>query len=256
MKIPDFNKVLVLNSGSSSLKFKLFEIFKSDIVPISFGLCERIGDVASSLMKASLVERTGTVSTEAASKPMKDHTIALQYVNDFLKSHFSSSLASEVGIVAHRVVHGLDVSTPAIVDKQMENRIRKAAIVAPLHNPPNLMGIEAASKIYKSATQVAVFDTAFHTTIPEAASTYALPQDLCHKYSIKKYGFHGSSYAFVSSRASKHLGVPMKNMNAIMCHLGAGASICCLKNGVSVDTSMGFTPLEGLMMGTRCGKIM
>lgn len=244
----------MLNSGSSSLKFKLFEVFDSLLSPLCYGLCERLGDSSSGRTKFSKFSAGGAVSSTSTSVPMKDHTVALEKVNEYLQSQFSTTLESEVGIVAHRVVHGLHLSAPAIVDNHVRDVIQRAASLAPLHNPPNLMGIEAASKIYRSAHQVAVFDTAFHTTLSAAASTYPLPQELCHRLMLRKYGFHGSSYTFVMKKACEHLEIPPERFNGILCHLGAGSSMCCVKNGASMDVTMGLTPLEGLMMATRCGK--
>ena len=224
-------KILTVNAGSSSVKYKLFEMPKGTL--ISRGIIERIGEPQSKV---------------------KDHAQAIKLMFDELKSILKD--LKEIGGIGHRVVHGgEDYKNPVIIDKKVLKVIEKNIELAPLHNPANLAGIKACLKYLPQVKQVAVFDTAFHQTLPEYAFIYAIPYQYYEKYKLRKYGFHGTSHQYVAMRASKILKKPLSKLKLITCHLGNGASITAIKNGRSVDTSMGFTPLEGLVMGTRCGDI-
>ncbi|GAB4816999.1 hypothetical protein N2152v2_004045 [Parachlorella kessleri] len=246
------NKVLVLNAGSSSLKFKLFEMGGSDsLKAIASGLCERIGDPSKSSMKA----KGGASDNKVFQEPMKDHTNALQLVSKFLSDTFSHSFVDEVHSVGHRVVHGRELSDSMLITPDVRKVIEQASDLAPLHNPPNLQGIDAALKTFPESPQVAVFDTAFHATMPPDAYMYALPYELYVERAIRRYGFHGTSYKYLTQKAAQILGKPENETNLVICHLGAGSSMCAVQNGKSIDTTMGLTPLEGLVMGSRCGDI-
>ncbi|RLA72411.1 MAG: acetate kinase [Epsilonproteobacteria bacterium] len=219
-------KILVLNSGSSSIKYKLFS--KDLLEELYCGIKEEV-----------------VCHTEALDK------ILNQLIQDKIIKDFS-----DICVVGHRVVHGgVFFDKPIIIDDNICKKIDELSILAPLHNPSNLAGIEAIKKLSTTTKQVAVFDTAFHQTIPNFASIYPLPYEYYEKYNIKKYGFHGTSHQYVAKKASEILDKKLENTNLITLHLGNGASICAIKDGISIDTSMGFTPLEGLMMGTRCGDI-
>lgn len=188
-------------------------------------------------------------------EPLHDHTDALKLVSRFLADTFSTSFNDTVTGVGHRVVHGLHISDPVLVTPEVKDTIRKGADLAPLHNPANLMGIEAAEIAYTKASHVAVFDTAFHATLPERAYLYALPRKLIDESKIRRYGFHGTSYKYLTDAASAALGKAPSELNAILLHLGAGSSMCAVKGGHSIETTMGLTPLAGLVMGTRSGDV-
>lgn len=245
------NKLLVLNAGSSSLKYKLFQLGEnSALKAVASGVCERIGDAAASFHRGKA--GGGEQRQEA---PLPNHTAALELVSKFLGDSFKGDFTQEVFGVGHRVVHGREISEPVLITDAVRATIEKAADLAPLHNPPNLMGIDAAKATFASAPHVAVFDTAFHQTMPPEAFMYALPYELYTERAIRRYGFHGTSYKYLTQQAARMLGKPESETNLVICHLGAGSSMCAVKNGKSVDTTMGLTPLEGLMMGTRCGDI-
>jgi len=242
-------KILVLNCGSSSLKYQLINM-DGEIV-LAKGLCERIG------IEGSKLKHEGNGEYEIES-PMEDHTVAIQMVIDALlsKDHGVISSVEEVNAVGHRVVHGGEYfSESAIITQEVKDAIVKCNELAPLHNPPNLIGISACEKLLAGKPQVAVFDTAFHQTMPEKSFLYAIPYELYEKYKIRRYGFHGTSHKYVSNRAAEIINKPIEDLKIITCHLGNGASLCAVEGGKSIDTSMGFTPLEGLVMGTRCGDI-
>ncbi len=242
-------KVLVINAGSSSLKYQFIDLDTEAV--LAKGLCERIGIDGKLTQKANGVE---FVSTDA----MNDHSDAIKQVIDALtsKEHGVISSMDEIDAVGHRVVHGGEYfASSVIITEEVKDAIRKCMDLAPLHNGPNLIGIEACEKIMPNTPQVGVFDTAFHQTMPEEAFMYALPYDLYEKYKIRRYGFHGTSHKYVSQRAAKMLGKDIKDLKIITCHLGNGSSIAAVDGGKSVDTSMGFTPLPGVCMGTRCGDI-
>ncbi|MBE6011238.1 acetate/propionate family kinase [Anaeropeptidivorans aminofermentans] len=242
-------KILVMNCGSSSLKYQLIDMENENV--LAKGLCERIGIEGSKIKH----EGNGKFETE---KPMHDHTEAIKMVIDALldPNHGVIKSIDEVNAVGHRVVHGGEYfSNSVIITEEVKKAIEACNDLAPLHNPPNLMGIYACENLMPGKPQIAVFDTAFHQTMPEKAYLYAIPYELYEKYKIRRYGFHGTSHKYVSDRAAALLGKDKKDLKIVTCHLGNGASVCAVKNGESVDTSMGFTPLEGLIMGTRSGDI-
>ncbi|MDR1537236.1 MAG: acetate kinase [Clostridiales bacterium] len=243
-------KVLVVNCGSSSLKYQLIDMEDESV--LAKGLCERIG------IDGKLKHESPGKPDYAVDAPMKDHTEAIRLVVEALldTDHGVIKSMSEVNAVGHRVVHGGEFfSQSVIIDAEVKKAIEACCDLAPLHNPPNLIGINACEALMKDMPQVAVFDTAFHQTMPPKAYLYSIPYELYEKYKIRKYGFHGSSHKFVSDRAAKILGKPIESLKIITCHLGNGASVCAVDKGKSVDTSMGFTPLEGLTMGTRSGSL-
>jgi acetate kinase len=232
-------KILVLNSGSSSIKYRLFDMAQDRRV-LASGLIERIG------------ERPG--GTGQPSIP--DHREAMAEIVRRLEA--SGDLADErdLSAIGHRVVHGGEAfSAAVVVDEVVIEAIREAVPLAPLHNPPNLLGLEVCRERWPEVPQVAVFDTAFHQTLPPEAYRYALPEDCYSRFRIRRYGFHGTSFAYLAKRVAAHLGRPPESLNLIALHLGNGASACAIRGGRSVDTSMGLTPLAGLMMGTRCGDL-
>ncbi|MEI7541905.1 MAG: acetate kinase [bacterium] len=248
-------KVMVVNCGSSSLKFKLYEMEKTNSV-IAEGVIEEIGkDKSKCKYKSKNMKKDEEVIREVEAK---DHTQAVGQVTKILLDSkigvFKDKI--EVDAVGHRVVHGGEkFSKSALITKGVKEVIKDCFEIAPLHNPPNYSGIEACEAIFPGVPQVAVFDTAFHQTMKKEAYIYGLPYELYERYHIRKYGFHGTSHEFVSQRAADFLKKDIKKMKIITCHLGNGASITAVKNGLSVDTSMGLTPLEGLVMGTRTGDM-
>ena len=244
-------KVLVINCGSSSLKYQLFDM-EQETVMVK-GLVERIG-----LEGAQLNHQPKGKEKHVQMTDISDHKEAIELVIEALLSseHGVLDKIEEIEAVGHRVAHGGDVfSASTLVDFQVKEEIRKLIELAPLHNPPNLLGIEAAEKLLPGAPQVAAFDTAFHQTIPSKAYMYSLPYELYEKYGIRKYGFHGTSHLYVGQRAAEMIGMDFPELKIITCHLGNGASVTAIGNGQSQETSMGFTPLEGLTMGTRCGDL-
>jgi len=243
-------KVLVVNSGSSSVKYHLYQMPQTEV--LAMGLVEKIGEEDSELSHFYR-GRTYTVPTK-----VEDVGGAMELILQTLISNKVGVLQemSDIGAVGHRVVHGGEEFTGSvIIDKNVIASIEKFADLAPLHNPPNLAGIRAAQRHLPNTTQVACFDTAFHATIPKVAYMYALPYELYEKYGIRRYGFHGISHRYVARRAAALMGRGKYEINAITCHLGNGCSITAVKNGHSVDTSMGLTPLEGVPMGTRSGDL-
>jgi len=241
-------KVLVLNAGSSSIKFQLYQMPEATV--LARGVVERIGEAAATLVHSNNGEKH-TAEVKAA-----DHEQGMELILQTLVSEDVGVIGSvdEIGAVGHRVVHGGEEFTGSVVvDDAVIASLERYADLAPLHNPPNLTGIRAAQHNPPHAKQVACFDTAFHTTIPEVAYLYALPYDLYEKYRVRRYGFHGTSHRWVARRAAAVLGKDKYDVNVVTCHLGNGCSITAVKNGKSVDTSMGLTPLEGVVMGTRSG---
>ena len=241
-------QVLVLNSGSSSLKFQLFKMPEQTI--ICSGIIERIGQNNSIFQFKA--ENTSIKETSS----ILNHKEGLQRLSKQLLDKETGVLNSpeDITIVGHRVVHGgRHFSKTTVVTDAVKNKIKELSTLAPLHNPPNLEGIEVAEEIFPSATQVAVFDTAFHQSIPEYAYKYAIPNKYCDEYGIRVYGFHGTSHKYVSQEAIKYLG--KSNSKIITIHLGNGCSIAAVKDGKSIDTSLGFSPISGLIMGTRSGDI-
>ncbi len=243
-------KILVINAGSSSLKYQLIDMDGNEVV--AKGLCERIG------LDGSLL--THQVNGEKIPLPteMKDHSDAINAVISALTdaNHGVIKNMSEISAVGHRVVHGGEEFSKSVIITEAVKKALEACIeLAPLHNPPNLIGIEACEKVMPGVPQVAVFDTAFHQTMPASSYLYALPYEYYKKYKVRRYGFHGTSHKYVTKRAAAMLGKNEEDVNVITCHLGNGSSITAVKNGKSYDTTMGFTPLAGTLMGTRCGDI-
>ncbi|MBM7867034.1 acetate/propionate family kinase [Heliobacterium gestii] len=243
--------VLVINSGSSSLKYQVFDMQKEAL--LAKGLVERIGLNGSILTHRPTGKDQVVIETE-----IPNHDRAIQLTVEALthEDHGVVSSLSEINAVGHRVVHGGDrFSDSVVINEKSLAEICALFEVAPLHNPPAVMGIEACSHMLPGVSQAAVFDTAFHQTLPNYAYNYALPYELAQKYSLRRYGFHGTSHKYVAERAATMAGRPLEDLKIITCHLGNGASITAVDGGRSVDTSMGFTPLEGLIMGTRVGDM-
>ena len=243
--------ILVINCGSSSLKYQLINMENEGV--LAKGLVERIG-IEGSRVKHETIGKEEVIIEE----PMSDHRKALELVLDALINPNYGAIKSmdEIGAVGHRVVHGGEsFASSVIIDDRVMEAINDCIDLAPLHNPPNIMGIEACQELMPKTPMVAVFDTAFHQTIPASNYIYPLPYELYEKYGIRKYGFHGTSHKYVSLKAAEMLGKDIKDLNIITCHLGNGASVCAVQGGKSIDTSMGFTPLEGLAMGTRSGNV-
>lgn len=244
-------KVLVINCGSSSLKFQLID--SASECCLAKGLCERIGIDGSMITYAP---EGG--EKEKSVTPMPDHTEAIRLVLEALANSKTGVVKSldEIGAVGHRVVHGGEkFAQSVVIDDEVMQAIEECNDLAPLHNPANLIGINACKALMSDTPMVAVFDTAFHQTMPEEAYMYGLPYEYYRKYKIRRYGFHGTSHSYVSNRAAQVLGRNYENMKIIVCHLGNGASVSAVKDGKCVDTSMGLTPLQGLIMGTRSGDI-
>lgn len=244
-------KVLVINCGSSSLKYQFIDM--TDERVLAKGLCERIG------MKSSFAKQTrGDEEPRIVEKEMEDHNDAITTVIELLmdKTDGVISDVNEIAAVGHRVVHGAEKFTDSmIISGEVLQGIKDCIDIAPLHNPPNIIGIEACMRMLPGVPNVAVFDTAFHQTMPKRAFLYALPYEFYKKYGIRKYGFHGTSHRYVAARAAEMLNRPITELKLVTCHLGNGSSICAVDGGKSIETSMGYTPLDGLMMGTRCGSI-
>lgn len=244
-------KILVINCGSSSLKYQLFDM-ENEKVMVK-GLVERIGIDGS-----RLIQKVEGKEDFLIEKPMPDHTKAVGYVFDALvdKENGVISDLSEIDGVGHRFVHGGEkVAKSVIIDDEVKKAVEEYTKFAPLHNPANMMGLEACEKLLPNVKNVAVFDTAFHQTMPKENYLYALDYKYYEKYAIRKYGFHGTSHKYITQRTADILGKDIDDLNIISCHLGNGASICAVKNGKSFDTTMGLTPLEGLVMGTRSGDL-
>ena len=242
--------ILVINCGSSSLKFQLINAGTEDV--LAKGLCERIG------IDGRLVYQPAGGEKEVTEAAMPGHKEAIQMVLDALKNPNTGVIKSldEVGAVGHRVVHGGEkFASSVILTDEVVKGIEECSELAPLHNPANLIGITACKELMPSTPMVGVFDTAFHQTMPEEAYLYGLPYEYYEKYKVRKYGFHGTSHSYVSKRVAAFLGKDYENLKTIVCHLGNGSSLSAVKNGKCVDTSMGLTPLEGLVMGTRSGDI-
>jgi acetate kinase len=245
-------KILVINTGSSSIKYQLFEM--NDKSVLASGLIERIGEKTAK-HKFSSVNLKESIVLE---KSIPDHETGISEMDELLTNAKDGVIknSSEISAIGHRVVHGGETFTkPTIIDDDVIKAIESNVPLAPLHNPGNLSGIYAAKKFFKGVPNVAVFDTAFHQTMPEGNYRYAIPNEYYEKYKIRRYGFHGTSHQYVSKLAAQFLNKPIESVNLITLHLGNGASVCSIKNGKSFDTSMGMTPLEGLIMGTRTGDL-
>ena len=245
-------KILVLNCGSSSLKYQLIDMENEAVLCI--GLVERIGIEGSILTQ----KKDGVEGKYVKEQPMKDHQDAIKLVLEGVLDSTYGGVKdmSEIDAVGHRVVHGGEkFASSVIITEEVEEAMRKCSELAPLHNPANLMGIDAIKAVLPGVPNVGVFDTAFHQTMPASSYLYGLPHRLYTEYGVRRYGFHGTSHKYVSQRAAAMLGKDIADLKIITCHLGNGASIAAVDGGKVVDTSMGLTPLEGLIMGTRCGDI-
>lgn len=244
-------KILVLNCGSSSVKYKLIDMEKKE--ELGLGIVEKIG------MKGSFLKHTRHDGQKVILEgEVLEHQVAVEYILGVLtsKKHGSVRSLDEIHAVGHRVVHGGErFNASVLIGDEVIKKIEECIDIAPLHNPPNLAGIKAVKELLPDVPQVAVFDTAFHQSMPEHAYMYAIPYSLYKKYGIRRYGFHGTSHRYVSKRACEFLGLDYQNTKIITAHIGNGASVTAIQNGKSIDTSMGFTPIEGLMMGTRSGDV-
>ena len=248
-------KILVLNSGSSSIKFKLYEV--DNATHYFHALCEGQADRIG-ISGSTIVHKLPESDKERQFVDLPSHKIAIDGILKLLTSRELSLMESleELEGVGHRVVHGgEDFTGSVVVDRKVIKAIERNSILAPLHNPPNLMGIKAIAALLPEMPQVAVFDTAIHQSMPKKAYMYALPRIQYTNYKIRKYGFHGTSHGYVAEKAAEELGRPLKDLKLITCHLGNGGSLAAFMGGKSVDTSMGFTPLDGIMMGTRSGSL-
>ncbi len=246
--------ILVLNCGSSSLKYQLLDMKNDDVYDLmAKGLVERIG------MESGCIKHQATGKEKYVKEmPIPDHTVGIKAVLEALidSEYGVLSTLEDIEAVGHRVVHGgEEFFCSKLIDDEVIGQIIKCSDIAPLHNPANLLGIKAVTEALPSVPQVGVFDTAFHQTMPAYAYMYALPYEYYDKYRIRRYGFHGTSHKFVSEKGAKFAGLDLDNSKIITCHLGNGSSITAVANGKSIDTSMGFTPLEGVIMGTRCGNV-
>ena len=242
--------ILVINCGSSSLKFQLINAESEEV--LAKGLCERIG------IDGRLTYQPAGGEKEISEKAMPTHTEAIQFVIDALTNEKTGVVKSlsEIGAVGHRIVHGGEkFASSVVITEEVKKAVEECNDLAPLHNPANLIGVEACEKLMPGTPMVAVFDTAFHQTMPEKAYMYGLPYEYYEKYKVRRYGFHGTSHSYVSKKAAEVMGKAYDEVKTIVCHLGNGASVSAVLNGKSVDTSMGLTPLEGLVMGTRSGDI-
>ncbi|MGN1319808.1 MAG: acetate/propionate family kinase [Acutalibacteraceae bacterium] len=244
-------KVFVVNAGSSSLKYQLIDMDNEQV--LAKGLCERIG------VTGAITHKAADGRVYKAETPMPTHSEAFEAVVYAMTKSEAKVIDSldEVGAIGHRVVHGAEeFNKSALITDAMIAKVRECSVMAPLHNPANILGIEACTKTFgDKIPQVGVFDTSFHQTMPAKAYMYALPYEYYENYRIRKYGFHGTSHSFVSDRAAEIEGKDKKDLKIITCHLGNGCSISAIKDGVCIDTSMGFTPLDGFMMGTRSGTL-
>ena len=247
--------VLVINSGSSSVKYELFVMDADAERSVLAGEVERIGSPEASLWQEVRAE-DGATYRDSRDVRASDHSEALDCVLEALEGAAGATGTGPLQAVGHRVVHGGErFADPVVLDDDAVAAIEQLALLAPLHTGANIAGIQAARTHLPDIPHVAVFDTAFHRTMPAHASIYALPRELCREHGIRRYGFHGTSHAYVAKRAAAFLGRPLDELALITLHLGAGASATAIRGGESIDTSMGMTPLEGLMMGTRCGDV-
>lgn len=246
-------KILVVNCGSSSLKYQLINMDNNEV--LASGKCDRIG-VES--IESPFIEYKSNGQKLREELPLPNHTVAFEAIMKYLLDEKVGAIkdVNEIDAIGHRIVHGGPNFTKSVlVTDEVMKEYNTSIEYAPLHNPAHLQGINACMKLMPSVPEVLVFDTAFHTTIPEYASRYAIPDEYYEKYAIKRYGAHGSSHKFIAEEAAKQLGKNKEDINIISCHLGNGSSVAAIKGGVCVDTSMGLTPLEGLMMGTRSGDL-
>lgn len=246
--------ILVLNCGSSSLKYQVLDMkSESDYSLLAKGLVERIG-----MEEGDITHSVTGKDKHKVHMPIPDHTAGIKNVLDLLtdKEHGVLSSLADIEAVGHRVAHGGEYFNCSVkVDSQVIEKIEKCCELAPLHNPANLLGIKAVAELMPAIPQVAVFDTSFHQSMPSKAYMYAIPYEYYENYKVRRYGFHGTSHKFVATKAAALAGLDINNSKIITCHLGNGGSVCAVLNGKSVDTSMGFTPMEGVVMGTRCGSV-
>ena len=246
--------VLVLNCGSSSLKYQVLDMkSESENSLLAKGVVERIGEPVG-----NITHKVSGKDKYTIEKPVPDHTAGIKNVLDLLTDRHLGALNSldDIDAVGHRVAHGGEYfDRSVLVTPEVVEKIKECCDLAPLHNPANLLGIEAVEKLMFGTPQVAVFDTSFHQTMPDYAYTYSIPYKYYDKYRIRRYGFHGTSHKFVAKKACDFVGMDLNNSKIVTCHLGNGSSVTAVCNGKSVDTSMGFTPVEGVTMGTRCGNI-
>jgi len=244
-------KVFVINCGSSSLKYQLIDMSNESV--LAKGLVERIG------IEGSIVTHSTTGKEKmVVQKPMSDHKVAIEIVLSCMLDAENGAIksADEINAVGHRVVHGGEkFADSVVITDEVMAAIEECVDLAPLHNPANIIGIKACQELMPTTPMVAVFDTAFHQTMPESSYIYALPYEYYEKHSIRRYGMHGTSHRYVSQKAADLVGGKLEDLKVITCHLGNGASLAAVNHGESIDTSMGFTPLEGLIMGTRCGDL-
>ncbi len=243
-------KVLVINCGSSSLKYQVIDSDTEQV--LAKGLCERIG------IDGRLVYTPAGGEKETSDLDMPTHKQAIQYVIDALMNEKTGVIKSldEIGAVGHRLVHGGEkFACSTLITDDVIKAVEECSDLAPLHNPANLIGVRACQELMPNTPMAGVFDTAFHQTMPRDAYMYGIPYEYYEKYKVRKYGFHGTSHSFVSKRTAELIGKPIEDLKIIVCHLGNGASVCAVDGGKSVDTSMGLSPLEGLIMGTRSGDI-
>ena len=242
-------KILVINSGSSSLKYQLLDLDTNEL--IGKGLVERIG------IEGSVLTQTKNGEKKVIEVPMPSHIEAVKNVFDALTNEEYGLVKSldEIDAIGHRIVHGGEIKKSCLIDESVKEKIKEYTKFAPLHNPAGLLGVEACEKIVPGKPNVAVFDTAFHSTMPERNFMYALPYEFYEKYGIRKYGFHGTSHKYITRRTAELMGTYPEELNIITIHLGNGSSITAVRGGESIDTTLGLTPLEGLIMGTRCGDI-
>lgn len=248
-------KILVINSGSSSIKFQLLQMDNESV--LATGLVERIGE-EEGVLKCTFMPGSPDEKVVKLTEPIADHNKGMLLAVNLLSDTEYGVLSGkdDIGVIGHRVVHGgEDFHQPAVITDEIMAAIKKNIPLAPLHNPANIDGIRVAQELFPGVPQVAVFDTAFHQTIPPHAYHYALPYELYEKERIRRYGFHGTSHQFVASECAKLMGKPLSELNIISIHLGNGCSMTAIKNGESIDTTLGLTPLEGLVMGTRSGDV-
>ncbi len=252
-------RVLIINSGSSSIKFRLYDMEQETL--LASGALERIGEVNTRSIYREYTA-SGNMQEQIAHSPVTDHTAGLKQIVAFLQSSDGSTHSRKsdsmksLHAIGHRVVHGGETfQAPALIDEGVIEGIREMIPLAPLHNPANLAGIEAMRRLCPQLPQVAVFDTAFFRTLPPHAYRYALPNELYHRHHVRRYGFHGTSHQHAAGQAADYLQQPLKKLRLITLHLGNGASAAAIRDGICIDTSMGMTPLEGLIMGTRCGDL-
>jgi acetate kinase len=246
-------KILVINSGSSSIKYRLFDMTAGTV--LASGVLEQIGETQSRLTHQTRNAR-GEMDEIVKTDAVADHQAGFQLIGAVLGESGALQDTKELSGIGHRVVHGgEEFKEPTRINAAVIDTIRRLSPLAPLHNPANLLGIEVAMQSAPQVPQIAVFDTAFHQSIPIHAFRYAIPQDLYEAHHVRRYGFHGTSHDYVAKQAAKLMDRPLNSLNLITLHLGNGASAAAVKGGKSIDTSMGMTPLEGLIMGTRCGDI-